>query len=502
MPNTPQEPAATAPRAVTVIGGGLAGSEAAWQLAARGIPVRLVEMRPLRTGPAHHGDRLAELVCSNSFKSDDPATAAGTLKRELEKLGSLVVTAARATAVPAGAALAVDRQRFGALVTAIMEGHPLIALVREEASAIPDTGPVIIATGPLTSEAFEPALSALVGDTRMHFFDAAAPIVDASTLDHDVVFAASRYGKGGGADYLNCPMDRETYESFVAELVSARRVNAKEFERKELFAACQPVEEVARTGVDALRYGALKPVGLTDPRTGTRPWAVVQLRPENADGTAYNLVGFQTNLSFSEQRRIFGMIPGLDRAEFTRYGVMHRNTFVDAPRLLDSTLALHAEPRVRIAGQLAGTEGYLEAAAGGLVAGIAAASGLQGVEPLAPPRTTAFGALLAWATDPATCEYQPMHVNWGIVPPLAERVRGKRERYAAYAGRAAAELDAMLDQDRWGVAAVRAATIAAVGAALATAPDTPAPAARPRDASPSGPATPIGGRRADEVRES
>lgn len=458
------------PPAVTVIGGGLAGSEAAWQLAIRGVPVRLVEMRPARSGPAHHGDRLAELVCSNSFKSDDPVTAAGGLKRELEALGSLVLAAARATSVPAGAALAVDREHFGSLMTAIVERHPLIAVSREEARELPAEGEVILATGPLTSEALQPALSSLVGDTRLHFFDAAAPIVDAATLDRDIVFAASRYDKGGGADYLNCPMDRGTYEHFVAELVGARRVNTKDFERKELFAACQPVEEIARTGVDSLRFGPMKPVGLAHPRTGERPWAVVQLRPENAQGTAYNLVGFQTNLAFPEQQRVFRMIPGLEQAEFTRYGVMHRNTFVDAPRLLDETLAARSEPRVRIAGQLAGTEGYLEAAMGGLLAGVAAASEELGEAPFIPPRTTVFGALLAWATNPATADYQPMHVNYGIMPPLPERIRGKRDRYEAYALRARMDLEAAIGRDSWGFAAAREASARAVAAASAGAP--------------------------------
>jgi methylenetetrahydrofolate--tRNA-(uracil-5-)-methyltransferase len=451
---------------VTVVGGGIAGSEAAWQLAIRGIEVRLLEMRPGRIGPAHTTGRLAELVCSNSMKGDDPATATGLLKRELQRLGSLVIAAARATAVPAGAALAVDRDRFAALVTSLLHAHPLVALIRAEADAIPAEGPVIIATGPLTSDAFESALTSLMGDTRLHFFDAAAPIVDSATIDHEVVFAASRWGKGGGADYLNCPMDRETYERFVGELVDARRITAKEFERKELFAACQPVEEIARTGLDALRFGPLKPVGLTDPRTGERPWAVVQLRPENAEGTAHNLVGFQTNLAFPEQRRIFRMIPGLENADFDRYGVMHRNTFVDAPRLLDRTLALREHPRVRIAGQLVGTEGYLEAAAGGVVAGVNSAAVVAGLSPLLLPDTTAFGSLLSWATDPATVDYQPMHVNFGIVPALSERVRGKRDRYAAYAARATDDLERALVDDPWGVEVAGVATRSAVDAAL------------------------------------
>jgi methylenetetrahydrofolate--tRNA-(uracil-5-)-methyltransferase len=484
-PSSPADPASHATGPVTVIGGGLAGSEAAWQLVARGVPVRLIEMRPGHTGPAHHGDRLAELVCSNSLKSDDPATAAGLLKRELERLGSLVMTCARAVAVPAGAALAVDRDRFAGLVTAALESHPLVTVERRQAGAIPAAGPCIVATGPLTSDALEPALSAVVGKGRLHFFDAAAPIVDGATIDRSVVFAASRWGKGGGADYLNCPMDRETYEAFIEALVEARLATAKEFERTELFAACQPVEEIARTGPDALRYGPLKPVGLTDPRTGERPWAVVQLRPENTEGTAFNLVGFQTNLAFPEQRRVFGMIPGLEHAEFLRHGVMHRNTFVDAPRLLGASLQLRTEPRIRIAGQLAGTEGYLEAAAGGLVAGIATASEAAGVAAFVPPPTTAFGSLLAWATDPRTTRYQPMHVNFGIVPPLPERVRGKRERYAAYAERARTDLEAALDPDVWSIAATRSVTAAAVEAAARALEPAVLPATRTARTAPS-----------------
>ena len=461
---------------VTVLGGGIAGSEAAWQLAARGIPVRLLEMRPDRSSPAHHTARLAELVCSNSLKSDDPATASGVLKRELEALGSLMLACARATAVPAGAALAVDRTHFADLVTAVLESHPLIDVRREEACALPERGHVIVATGPLTSPALEPALSGLLGESRLHFFDAAAPIVDAATLDRETVFAASRYGKGGGADYLNCPMDRDEYERFITALVAAQRMQAKDFERKELFAACQPVEEIARTGPDSLRFGPMKPVGLTDPRTGHRPWAVVQLRPENAAGTAYNLVGFQTNLTFPEQRRVFGMIPGLGGADFLRYGVMHRNTFIDAPRLLDDTLAVRATPRVRIAGQLAGTEGYLEAAAGGLVAALGVVAARNGTEPLHLPPTTAFGALLAYATDPATTAYQPMHVNYGIVPPLAQRVRGKQERYAAYSARASEDLAGVLVGDRWGTEETADSLAAAIASALATIDRVPAAA--------------------------
>jgi methylenetetrahydrofolate--tRNA-(uracil-5-)-methyltransferase len=422
-----------------VVGGGLAGSEAAWQLARHGVAVTLYEMRPQSSSPAHSAAGLAELVCSNSFKGTDPSSATGSLKQELAVLGSLILDSAHRTAVPAGAALAVDREAFSASITAQLEKHPLIDVVREEVTSLPG-GRTIIATGPLTSAAMEDVLSELVGTDRLAFYDAAAPIVDAATVDTSITFAASRYGKGGGADYLNCPLDRAQYEAFVAALTGACRVRAHEFEQANLFQACQPVEEVARCGMDALRFGALKPVGLTDPRTGERPWAVVQLRPENAAGTAYNLVGFQTNLTFGEQRRVFGMIPGLAGAEFLRYGVMHRNTFIDAPSLLDPTLALRRTPLIRIAGQLTGTEGYLEAAASGLLAALNTMADLRGAPSLVPPPTTALGALIGYATDPATTDYQPMHVNWGLVPPLDPPVRGKRNRYVAYGQRAAGDL--------------------------------------------------------------
>jgi methylenetetrahydrofolate--tRNA-(uracil-5-)-methyltransferase len=418
-----------------VIGGGLAGSEAALQLAHRGHAVTLFEMRPTVASPAHKTDRLGELVCSNSMKSDDPGSAAGVLKRELELMGSFVLQVARRTAIRAGGALAVDRDEFSTALTAMVMAHPLISVVREEVTAVPD-GPVIVSTGPLTSAGMETDLDRLVGSGRLAFYDAAAPVVDALTLDRSVVFPASRYGKGDGADYLNAPMDEETYGRFVEALLGARRVIDKEFDRRELFAACQPVEEVARTGRDALRFGALKPVGLTDPRTGLRPYAVVQLRAENREMSAYNLVGFQTNLAWPEQRRVFSLIPGLQSAEFVRFGVMHRNTFIDAPRVLDATLAVRSCPTVRIAGQLSGTEGYMEAAASGLLASLNVVADLLGLEPAVLPRESVMGALLAWATSPDTEDYQPMHVNFGIVPPLSARVRGKRERYAAYSSRA------------------------------------------------------------------
>lgn len=428
---------------VTVVGGGLAGCECACQLADRGIPVTLHEMRPQTASPAHHTASLAELVCSNSFKSTRPDSAAGLLKEELSRMGSVLVSCARAAAVPAGGALAVDRARFSRLVEEQVAARPSIEVVRGEVRDVPE-GPCVIAAGPLCSPALSERLLALVGGDALSFFDAAAPIVDASTLDMDVLFTQSRYGEAGGGDYLNAPLDRDEYEAFIDALVGAERVVLRDFERRDLFQACQPAEEVARTGRDAIRFGAMKPVGLTDPRTGRRPWAAVQLRAENAERSAYNLVGFQTNLTFAEQRRVFRMIPGLENAEFFRYGVMHRNTFVDSPRVLDATFRVPGT-RVRLAGQITGTEGYTEAIASGLLAALNTVADLAGADPVALPRTGALGSLVAYATDPATEGYQPMHANFGLVPPLSDgRHRSKRDRYAAYAERALADLDAYL----------------------------------------------------------
>ncbi len=428
---------------VTVVGGGLAGSECALQLAARGVPVRLFEMRPQTMSPAHSTGGFAELVCSNSLKSTRPDSAAGLLKAELRRMGSVLLSCADEAAVPAGGALAVDRDRFSALVGERIAAEPLIEVVREELTEIPE-GPVVIAAGPLCSPALSDRLLELVGGEALSFFDAAAPIVDAATLDMDVLFRQSRYDEAGRGDYLNAPMDRDEYEAFIDDLVTAERVVQHDFDKGGLFQACQPAEEVARTGRDALRFGAMKPVGLTDPRTGRRPWAALQLRAENADGTAYNLVGFQTNLTFGEQKRIFRMIPGLEGAEFFRFGVMHRNTFLDSPHVLDHTFAVPGT-RVRLAGQITGTEGYTEAIASGLLAALNTYADLTGAEPVSLPATGALGSLVAYATDPATEGYQPMHVNFGLVPPLADgRRRGKRERYAAYAERAERDLEAYL----------------------------------------------------------
>ena len=420
----------------TVIGAGLAGSECALQLARRGIAVDLVEERPLVKTGAHKGAGFAELVCSNSFKSLRPQSAAGLLKTELALLDSALIEIAFEARIEAGGALAVDRDRFSSLVTERIESDSRIRVVRKEAEAIPD-GPCVIATGPLTSPALARALARRLGSDSLAFFDAAAPIVDASTIDRSVAFAQDRYGEGGA--YLNCPMERDGYEAFIDALLSADRVLLRDFETKDLFSACQPVEEVARAGRDAPRFGAMKPVGLTDPRTGRRPWAVVQLRPENAQGSAYNLVGFQTNLTFEAQRRVFRMIPGLEGAEFFRYGVMHRNTFVDAPRALDATFRIPGS-ETWLAGQVTGTEGYTEAIASGLLAALNLWSHLEGEGPVALPRTSAFGSLVAWATDPQTIEYQPQHVNYGLMPPLEPPVRNKRQRYEAYAARARRDL--------------------------------------------------------------
>lgn len=430
---------------VDVVGAGLAGCEAALQLASRGVPVRLIEMRPARTTPVHKTGDFAELVCSNSFKSKDPESAAGSLKYELLALGSKLLAFALETQVAAGGALAVDRARFSALVRKAIESDPGIEVVREESTRLPE-GHAIIATGPLTSDALAKRLFDALGAESLAFYDAAAPIIEADSIDRSIVFPQSRYGKGGGKDYLNAPFDKESYERFVDELVNARRVIEKDFERRELFAACQPVEEVARTGKDALSHGALKPVGLVDPRTGKRPWAAVQLRAENSACTAYNLVGFQTNLRFGEQERVFRMIPGLENAEFSRYGVMHRNTFVDAPHVLTKTLAVPDHPHIRLAGQLTGTEGYMEAVASGLYAALNVYAELNGSDEVVLPRETLFGSLLAYATDPNVVDYQPMHVNYGIIEPMEPKIRNKKERKAAYARRAHDAIDAFVER--------------------------------------------------------
>ena len=427
---------------VSVVGAGLSGSECALQLARRGVRVRLFEQRPVHTSPAHHGANLAELVCSNSLKSTKPDTAAGLLKSELDAMGSVLLDCARRTAVPAGGALAVDREAFSAEVTRLVEEEPLIELVRERVCSIPE-GPCVICAGPLCDDELFEDISRAVGGTRMSFFDAAAPIVDADSLDRSVIFEQSRYDESSVGDYLNCPMNKEEYDAFMEALLAADRVISRDFEQSDLFCACQPVEEVARTGHDSLRFGALKPVGLTDPRTGRRPWAAVQLRAESSTKTAYNLVGFQTNLTWPEQRRVFRMIPGLEEAEFLRYGVMHRNSFVDAPHALDRTFGIPGT-RVRLAGQITGTEGYVEAIASGLLAALNTYADLNGLPSVELPVTGALGSLVAYATDPLTEGYQPMHVNFGLVPPLDNPPRNKAEKRAALAARAREDLAAYL----------------------------------------------------------
>ena len=438
---------------VVVIGGGLAGSEAALQLADRGIAVRLYEMRPQVQTAVHKTDHFGELVCSNSLKSTKPESAAGMLKSELAALGSRLYEMANTYAVPAGGALAVDREAFGQAITHAIEENPLIEVVREEVTDISvvakGAAAVIIASGPLTSDALAQDLLTLTGEDYLAFYDAAAPIVMADSLDFDKLFTQSRYEDATDTsmgDYVNAPFTREEYDEFITELVAAERVIAKSFETKELFSACQPIEEIARKGHDAPRFGTLKPVGLTDPRTGKRPWAVLQLRAEDKEAQSYNLVGFQTNLTFGEQKRVFRMIPGLENAEFARFGVMHRNTFIDAPRLLSSSLQLvsgyanQLDAPVFVAGQLAGTEGYVEAIRSGLHVALEVCAYLrQKVSPKLP-KTTAFGSLLAYATDSDTIDYQPMHVNFGIIEPLEQRIKNKGERYRAYAERGQAAL--------------------------------------------------------------
>jgi methylenetetrahydrofolate--tRNA-(uracil-5-)-methyltransferase len=412
---------------LTIIGGGLAGSEAAWQAAERGIAVTLHEMKPERFSPAHHLPGLAELVCSNSLRGDSLENAVGLLKEELRRCGSLIMEAAEATRVPAGGALAVDRNLFSDYITGKITNHPLIRLVRGEISSIPAEGTVIIASGPLTSDALAKTLTDLTGD-RLYFYDAIAPIVSADSLDMTQVFAASRYGKGDGDDYLNCPLDREQYQLFVDELLKAEKVQARDFEKIVHFEGCMPLEEMAERGPETLRFGPMKPVGLPDPRTGMEPYAVVQLRAENRERTMFNLVGFQTKLTWPEQRRIFRLLPGLEQADLVRLGTMHRNTFINAPSLLLTTQQLRSEPRIIFAGQITGVEGYVESAASGFLAGITAARLAHG-QPLAvPPPETALGALMAHITNADARHFQPMNVNYGLFPELAERVKKKEKR--------------------------------------------------------------------------
>ncbi|MGQ9599731.1 MAG: FADH(2)-oxidizing methylenetetrahydrofolate--tRNA-(uracil(54)-C(5))-methyltransferase TrmFO [Anaerolineae bacterium] len=429
-----------------VIGGGLAGSEAAWQAAEQGLEVVLYEMRPRRMTPAHTSGQLAELVCSNSLGSNRIDRASGLLKEELRRLSSLVIACADATALPAGQALAVDREIFAAAVTERIQAHPRITLCREEATAIPIGKPVVIASGPLTSPALAEAIAVLTGAESLYFYDAMAPIVTAESVNMEIAFRASRYGSGAEeGDYLNCPMNREQYERFVQELVNAETFPLRDFEREDprFFEACLPIEVLARRELNALAFGPLKPVGLTDPHTGRRPFAVVQLRQDNRAGTLYNLVGFQTNLTWNEQKRVFRLIPGLEQAEFVRFGQMHRNTFLNAPLLLHPTMQFRKRDDLFFAGQITGTEGYVGSVASGLVAGLNAARWLAGRPLLTFPPTTLIGALCEYVST-ASGDFQPMKANFGLLPPLDPPIRSKQERYAAYARRALADLEAFL----------------------------------------------------------
>lgn len=424
---------------ITIIGGGLAGCEAAWQAAQRGITVILHEMKPQRFSPAHELPGLAELVCSNSLRGISLENAVGLLKEELRRCGSLTMAAADATSVPAGGALAVDRQLFSEYVTARVESHPLIRVERNEATAIPAEGIVIIASGPLTSDALAASLSGLTGD-RLYFYDAIAPIVSADSLDMAKVFAASRYGKGDGDDYLNCPLNEDEYLRFIDELNRGEKVPAHDFEKAVHFEGCMPVEELAARGVETLRFGPMKPVGLVDPNTGHEAHAVIQLRAENREKTMYNLVGFQTKLTWPEQRRIFRMIPGLEGAEFVRLGSMHRNTFISSPSLLEATQQLKNDPRIFFAGQITGVEGYVESAASGFLAGIAAAALVHGHPVPVPPPETALGALMHHITNADAKHFQPMNVNYGLFSELPGRVK-KKERRQKLAERALVALE-------------------------------------------------------------
>lgn len=432
-----------------VIGGGLAGSEAAWQAAERGIGVSLYEMRPQQTTPAHVSDRLAELVCSNSLGSNLGDRSPGLLKEELRRLGSLVLACADATAVPAGGALAVDRDAFAELVTERVSNHPRIDLRREEVTAIPEGVHTVVATGPLTSPLLAEEIASLCGSDYLYFYDAMAPIVTAESVDMSVAFRASRYDQGEGeGDYLNCPMTEAEYEHFVEELVLAETTALRAFEEEDarFFEACLPVEVLAHRGRKSLAFGPLRPVGLTDPRTGRRPHAVVQLRQDNQAASLYNLVGFQTNLKWAEQERVFRFIPGLERAEFVRFGQMHRNTFINSPRLLRPTMQFRQREDLFFAGQITGTEGYVGSTASGLVAGLNAARLTAGQPPVEFPPTTMIGALCSYISNAEAESFQPMKANFGLLPPLDRPVRKKRERYAAYARRAMADLETVVGE--------------------------------------------------------
>ncbi len=415
-------------KTVTVLGAGLAGSECAWQLAKRGINVKLIEMKPVKMTPAHTSPNFAELVCSNSLRSDELTNAVGLLKAEMRAMGSLIMESADANKVAAGGALAVDREGFSKYITDKLKNLPNVEVVSAEATEIPE-GEVVIATGPLSSDAIADKIAALCPDSDLHFYDAVAPIVTLESVDMDSAFFASRYDKGT-ADYVNCPMDKDEYLAFVEELIHAKEAEVHGFDDGGVFEGCMPVEVMARRGVDTLRYGPLKPVGLIDPRTGRENYAVVQLRRDNADGTIYNIVGFQTHLTWGEQKRVFSMIPALKNAEFVRYGVMHRNTYLNSPKLLDRYYRLRTDGRISFAGQMTGVEGYVESAASGMLVGIETAARVLGMEPVDFPQETAIGALSLYVSGGSVGDFQPMNVNFGIISPLGCRVKGKRNKNA------------------------------------------------------------------------
>ena len=430
---------------VTVIGAGLAGSECAWQLAQRGIQVTLCEMKPVKKTPAHTTEYFAELCCSNSLRSDQLENAVGLLKEELRRLDSLIMRCADATRVPAGGALAVDRHGFARMVTEEIRQHPNITVAEGEVTEIPE-GEVVIASGPLTSDALAEKLIALFGEgSTLNFFDAAAPLVSFESIDMDCAYFASRYDKGT-PDYINCPMNEAEYRAFWQELITAQEAEVHGFEDKQVFEGCMPVEVMARRGEDTLRFGPLKPKGLPDPKTGRDPYAVVQLRKDNADGSIYNLVGFQTHLKWPEQKRVFTMIPALHDARFLRYGVMHRNTYLDSPRLLDRYYRLRSRPRIAFAGQMTGVEGYVESCASGFLAGVELARRLQGKAPIDFPQETAIGALGLYVSNPTVGDFQPMNINFGIIPPLDHRVKGKRNKNAELSRRSLAVIETLREE--------------------------------------------------------
>ena len=422
---------------INVIGAGLAGCEAAYQIAKRGIEVHLFEMKPHKKSPAHHTNLFAELVCSNSFKADRVASAAGLLKQEMRELDSLLMKCADKCRVPAGGALAVDRELFAKAVTEEIKSNPLITVISEEVTEVPTDSITVIASGPLTSDALSKSISDLLGE-QLSFFDAAAPIVTRESIDDSCSFAASRYDKGGDDDYINCPLNKEEYEIFYNALVNAERAPLHDFDvyNPKVYEGCMPIEVMAGRGEDTIRFGPMKPVGLRDPRTGHRPWACLQLRKENAAGSMYNLVGFQTNLKFGEQKRVFGLIPALKNADFVRYGVMHRNTFIDSPRVLNTDLSVKNNENLFFAGQITGVEGYMESASSGIIAGINAANKALGKDGVVLPDVTEIGALLAYITDESVEKFQPMGANLGILPELEQRPRDKKIRAEAYAERA------------------------------------------------------------------